>query len=138
MTNRRSLRELFGVWMVGSLGEILAYSVIEDGAAFLTVPVAAGGFVFFVTPLFLVAYSLIWVWPLAAMGDRAAASSLMMFAVVVEAISAWFWMAAETITMTTVVMRLLAVLTPVACGACAASAAWVYRRRIERPRRPNV
>ena len=129
MTRRPSLRELFGVWLVGAVGEVVAYAVIEGAEAALTAAVVAGGFVFFVTPVFVVVYSLVWVWPLAAVGDRAAVSALLVFVVVLEAVAGWFSVAADTITLTTLVMRLLAVIIPVAFGVCAASAAWAYRRR---------
>jgi len=110
MTKRPSLRELLAVWLVGAVGEAFAYDVVEGAEAALTATVVASGFVFFVTPLFLVVYSLLWAWPLAAMGDR-------------------------TAVLTTLVMRLLAVLIPVAFAACAGSAAWSYRRRAEPARR---
>jgi hypothetical protein len=44
----------------------------------------------------------------------------------------WFSGAVQTITNTTVLMRLLALLTPVTVGVYAASAAWMYRRRSAR------
>ena len=128
MTRRPSLRELLGVWLAGAVGEVLAFDLVEGAGAALTAEVLAVGFMFFLIPLFLVVYSLIWAWPLAAIGDRAAVSALLVFVVVVEAVSAWFWVAVDTITLTTVVMRLLAVLTPVVFAACAASAVWAYRR----------
>ncbi len=129
MTKRPSLRELLGVWLVGAVGEILAYYLVEDAAEVLTASVVAVGSVFLLTPFFLVVYSVVWAWPLAARGDRAAISALFLFAVVVEATAGWFWVALDAITNTTVMMRLLAVVSPVGFGACAASAAWAYRRR---------
>ena len=128
MTRRPSLRELLGVWLIGAVAEILGGILVEDAAAMTAGPVV-GGVLFFLTPLFLVVYSLVWAWPLAARGDRVAVSALLTFAMVVEAVSGWFWVGVHAITLTTVVMRLLAVLSPLAFGACAVSAVWAYRRR---------
>ena len=120
MTQRPSLWELLGVWLVGTVGLVLAHDLVQDPAAAL---------VLFLTPPFLVVYSLVWAWPLAARGDRTAVSALILFAVVVEGISGWFWIGAHAITLTTVAMRLLAVFSPLAFGACAVSAAWAHAHR---------
>ena len=112
---------------MGVVGEVLAYDLVENAGAVLTAAVVGGGFVFFLTPLVLVVYSLVWAWPLVAMGNRAALSALFAFAVAVEATAGWFSVAVHTITNMTVLMRLLAVLTPVAFAVYAASAAWVNR-----------
>jgi hypothetical protein len=129
MTNRPSLWELLGVWLVGAVGAILAYDLVKDLETVLTVPVVAAGLVLLLTPPFLVVYSLVWAWPLASRGDRAAVSALVVFAVVVEAISGSFWIGAHAITITSVGMRILALFNLLAFGACAVSAAWAYARR---------
>ena len=129
-TNRPSLRELLGVWLVGAVGEVFAYDRVKDPETVLTAPVVAAGLVFILMPAFLVVYTLVWAWPLAARGDRAAVSALVLFAVAVEATSGWSWIGIQSITLTTVLMRVLSVLSPLAFVACAASAAWVYGRRV--------
>lgn len=131
MTNRPSLRELLGVWLVGVAGEILAYYVVKDPETVLTVPVVAAGILLFLGPPFLVVYSLVWAWPLASRGDRTAVFALILFAVVVEAMSGWFWIGVHAITLTSVLMRLLAVFSLLAFGACAVSAAWAYAHRAQ-------
>jgi hypothetical protein len=128
---RPSLRELLGVWLVGAVGEILlACYLVKDAETVMTAPFVAAGLAFVLAPPFLVVYSLVWAWPVAVQGDRTAISALVLFAVVVEAMSGWFWIGVHAITATTVLMRVLAVFSPLAFGACAVSAAWGYGRKV--------
>lgn len=60
MNSRPSFRELFGV-LIGDAGV-------------MTAGVALGSGLFLFTPLFVVAYSVVWAWPLAASGDRVTVS----------------------------------------------------------------
>jgi hypothetical protein len=114
------------------VGEILAYDLVKDPKTALMAPVVAAGIVFLLIPPFLVVYSLVWAWPVAAKGNRFALSALVLFAVVVEATSGWFWIGFHASTLTTVLMRVLAVFSPLAFGTCAVSAAWAYRLRAAR------
>jgi hypothetical protein len=127
VTRRPSLRELLGVWLASITAEVLGWILVDDAGP-ITVAVALGGGLFVLTPLFAVVYSVVWAWPLAAAGDRVAVSGLLVFAVMVQAVSGWFWVGVETITLITVVMRLLAVFSPVVFAGCAVSAAWAYRK----------
>ena len=105
MTRRPSWRELLGVWLASAAAEVLGWILVED-AGIITAGVMVGGGLFVIAPLFVVAYSIFWAWPLAATGDRVAVSGLFAFAAMVQAVSGWFWVGVETITLTTVVMRL--------------------------------
>jgi hypothetical protein len=128
VTRRPSLRELLGVWLASMAAEILGWILVDDAGP-MTVAVVLGGGLFILTPLFVVVYSVVWAWPWAAMGDRAAVSGLVVLAVMIQAVSGWFLVGVETITLTTIVIRLLAVFSPVVFVACAMSAAWAYRKR---------
>jgi hypothetical protein len=128
VTRRPSLPQLLGVWLASAAAEVLGWILVDD-AGLMTAGVVVGGGLFAITPLFVVVYSVFWAWPWAAAGDRVAVSGLLALALMVQAVSGWFWVGVETITLTTVVMRLLAVFSPVVFGLCVASAAWAHRKR---------
>ena len=107
--------------------QILGWSLVED-AGLITAGVIVGGSLFVLTPLFLVAYSVIWAWPSILTGDRAVIAGLSLFGVVVQAVSTWSWVDVQMVSLTTLVMRLLLVLSPIVFGACAVSADLAYRR----------
>lgn len=125
---RPSFRELLGVWVAGATAQILGWSLVED-AGLITASVVVGCGLFLLTPLFLVVYSVIWAWPSVIAGDRAVIAGLSLFGVAVQAVSTWSWIDVQMVSLTTLVMRLLSVLSPLVFGALAVSAALTRRRR---------
>jgi hypothetical protein len=125
---RPSRPELVYVWLAGVAGGFCGWALVDD-CEVMTLGTAVAGGLFLLTPLFLVVYSVVWAWPLAAAGDRTAVKGLVAFAAMVQALAGWSWVGAHTITLTTFAMRLLFLFNPVVFVICAVSAAWVHHRR---------
>ncbi len=137
MSQRPSRRELAGVWSVGIAGELLAYDVVEDAGAVIAPSDVAAGVLFFVTPLFLVAYSLIWAWPLVKSGERRVVVALLAFGAVVEISSIGLSAATAPITNRGFAIRLVAVLSPAILVGYGLVALWARRAARTAAREPG-
>jgi hypothetical protein len=115
MPDKASRRELAGVWLVGTCGELAAVRIATSGEPMVSVPILTlvGGF-FLAAPLFLVVYTLIWAWPMVVRGNRRVLLALWLFGVIVETTALYLSAAPPgAISSLTLLMRLLAIFTPV-------------------------
>lgn len=129
MPERPSAAELIAVWPLGAAAVIAGYLLTQSDERSPTTSSDAGVVLFLVMPHFLVVYSLVWAWPLAARGDRATVVRLVTFAVVVQTTSGWFWLGLDALSITAVMMRLLALLGPIWFMSFAACGLWRHARR---------
>ena len=119
------------VWLVGLVGEIGAYRMVEDPDLVVTVPALLVGLLFLSAPLFLAVYTLMWSWPWALRRSKGVLVGQLVFCVTTEVVALYLADAAPTLSLRAA-MRILAVSNPLFFVAYAATRECVARLREKR------
>jgi hypothetical protein len=127
----KSWAALACVWLVGLVGEIAAYRMVEDPDLVVTAPALLVGVLFLSAPLFLVVYMLVWSWPWAVRRSKGVRVGQMVFCVTTEVVALYVADAAPKLSLRAA-MRILAVLNPMFFVAYAAIRECVARPREKR------